>query len=62
MSDADVIEGIEALVESAIGNHDENSVVLCEILRLIRKRKAERDEKYQPLHRLVTDPKPSEDF
>jgi hypothetical protein len=62
MNDADVIEGVEALCESALGNNDEQSVCLLEILRLIRKRKAEREEKYLPLHRLVTDPKPQEDF
>lgn len=39
MTDSEVIDGIEALAESALGRDDEQSVALCEILRLIKKRK-----------------------
>lgn len=64
MNDADVIEGIEALCEAALGRDDEQSVALTEILRLIRRRKSERILQRQPLVELIrprTDPMPGED-
>lgn len=63
MSDADALLAIEALCESAIGQDDEQSITLHEILRVCRKRKEQRTGGGLLRQiRLATDPKPNEDF